>query len=162
MLARIDTYLRRISITSGSSRSLHVAGIFSLLASLSAAAAASIFSRRRDTSSSAARSRTSSSLFRFFCREVFFGFKIASICISNRALLAARVAFVRLRMHRGAYTQHTFLWGQLRQIHFLALWLSLPLLLCWPPLCVAVPFTPPRTLRLRRSLLLHVVIARLA
>lgn len=75
-------------MTCGSSLSFAVAGIFSRFACSSSCAAVYIDSRSRETSSSAARSSTSSS-FRFFGRDVFFGFRIASICMSSWIFLAA-------------------------------------------------------------------------
>ena len=84
-------YLRRTSMTWGRSLSLFVAGSLSRFACSSSAAAPSMASRRRETSSSAKRSRASSSSFlRFFCRELFFGLRMASNCISSRSLLAGK------------------------------------------------------------------------
>ena len=77
-------------MTCGSSRSLDVAGSFSLFACSSSTAAASIDSRKRDTSSSAYLSNTSSSSLLFlFARELLDGFRMASICRSNLILFAA-------------------------------------------------------------------------
>ena len=86
---RSHTYFRRTSMTCGSSRSFDVAGSFSLFACSSSATAASMASRSRETSSSAYLSSTSSSSLRLrFCLEPFFGFMIASNCMSRRIFAA--------------------------------------------------------------------------
>ncbi len=160
------TYLLRTSITCGSSFSFDMAGNFSRLACSSSAAAESMASRSRDTSSSAALSSTSSSasFLRFFGREPFFGFRIASICISNLILLANthnRLVSIRCRLWKLKFAELTFFRWQLAQI-LLNYLRSFPFLLSRPSTYCAILLSPGLSPRLLRPFLLNVVISRLS
>jgi hypothetical protein len=93
MMKQMVAYFCKTSITCGNNLSLDVAGILARLALASSSAALSMNSRKRDTSSSAKRSSTSSSasFLRFFGREAFFDFRMASICLSKRILFAMKM-----------------------------------------------------------------------